>query len=173
VAVVTKLFGEAEIARRVDELAVEIAGLVHGEFTVLGILKGSFVFVADLVRALDRAGLQPRIEFIQLSSYGHAKESSGAVRLVGSMPPDMATGPVLVVDDIADTGRSLAYAKHLLEQRGATRVWTCALGDKPSRREVDFSADFVGFTIDDRFVVGYGIDHAEKYRYLPYIGTID
>ncbi len=173
VASVTRLFDETEIARRVEELAREIAAALSGDFIVVGLLKGSFVFVADLIRALDRNGLAPRVEFIRLSSYGHARESSGEVRLVGDVPADIAGRQVVMVDDIADTGRSLAFARTLLEERGAARVWTCALVDKPSRREIDFSADFIGFTIDDVFVVGYGIDYAEDYRHLPYIGVID
>lgn len=173
VAPVTRLFDETEIARRVDTLAGEIAAAITGDFIVVGLLKGSFVFVADLIRALDRNGLAPRVEFIRLSSYGHARESSGDVRLIGGVPADIAGRQVVLVDDIADTGRSLAFARTLVEERGAARVWTCALIDKPSRREIDFSADFIGFTIDDVFVVGYGIDYAEDYRYLPYIGVID
>ena len=173
VASVTRLFDETEIARRVDTLAREIAAALSGDFIVVGLLKGSFVFVADLIRALDRNGLTPRVEFIRLSSYGHARESSGEVRLIGDVPADIAGRRFLLVDDIADTGRSLAFARTLLEGRGAARVWTCALIDKPSRREIEFSADFIGFTIDDVFVVGYGIDYAEDYRHLPYIGVID
>ena len=170
---VRKLYSAEDIARRVDALAGEIAGAVSGDLTIVGILKGSFVFVADLARALDRAGLAPRIEFVRLSSYGQAKESSGEVRLIGDVPMDLGGRQVLLVDDIVDTGRSLAYARMLLLELGATWVWTCALVDKPSRREVAIAADFVGFTIADLFVVGYGIDHAEDFRYLPYIGTVD
>lgn len=172
-ASVTKLFGEKEIARRVDELAEEIAEVVAGDLVLVGLLKGSFVFMADLVRALGRAGLAPRVEFMRVASYGAAKESSGMVRLIGDAPADVKGRPVLLVDDILDTGRSLVFAHSLLLEWGASKVWTCALVDKPSRREVDCSADFIGFTIDDVFVVGYGIDYAEDYRHLPYIGAVD
>jgi hypoxanthine phosphoribosyltransferase len=172
-APVTKLFDEREIARRVEDLAAWIAGEIHGEFVVVGILKGSFVFAADLIRALDRAGCAPRVEFIRLSSYGHAKESSGDVHLIGEVPSEVAGRVVLLVDDVADTGLSLARARALLEEAGAARVWTCAAIDKPSRRRVDLTPDFVCFTIGDQFVVGYGIDHAERYRHLRYIGAID
>ncbi len=170
---VTKLYSEDEIARRVRELAAELAAGLEGEFTVAAVLKGSFVFAADLIRALDREGLAPRVEFLRLSSYGQAKQSSGEVRLIGDAPEDFAGRKVLLLDDIVDTGRSLAHARELILARGASQVLTVALLDKPSRREVEIAADFVGFTIEDLFVVGYGIDYAEDFRHLPYIGTVD
>lgn len=170
---VTKLFDADEIARRVDALAAEIAAAIPGAFVIVGLLKGSFVFMADLIRVLDGLGRAPRIEFLTLSSYGHARESSGEVRLIGEVPAELAGRTVLLIDDIADTGRSLAFARELVEAEGPSRVLTCTLVDKPSRREVDCPLDFVGFTIGDLFVVGYGIDWAEKYRHLPYIGAIE
>lgn len=170
---VRTLFDEAEIARRVAALASEIASVLPHEFTLVGLFKGSFVFVADLVRALDRAGAAPRVEFIGMSSYGQGKESSGEVRLVGELPTDLAGQSILLVDDILDSGRTLAFAKNLLLERGAARVLTCVLIDKPARRKVAITADYAGFTIGDLFIVGYGIDYAERYRHLPWIGTID
>jgi hypoxanthine phosphoribosyltransferase len=167
------LFSAAEIAARVDSLAGEIARALPADFVIVGLLKGAWVFVADLARALDRAGSCPEIEFIRLSSYGSAKESSGAVRLLGDVPAGLAGRPVLLVDDLVDTGRSIAYAATQLRQRDISNLWTCALLDKPQRREVEVALDFVGFTIDDVFVVGYGTDYAEKYRHLPYVGTLD
>ncbi len=167
------LFDEARIAERVDALAVDIASKLSGEFVVVGLLKGSFVFVADLVRALYRQGAEPRVEFMRLSSYGLEQQSSGEVHLLGDIPTDIAGREILLVDDIVDTGRSIAYAIALLEQREVGSLWTCALIDKPSRREVDVAADFVGFTIDDLFIAGYGIDYAEDYRYLPSIGVAE
>lgn len=172
-ASVTKLFDEAEIAGRVAGLAADIASALPEDVVAVGLLKGSFVFMADLVRALHRAGRAPTVEFMRLSSYGHGKESSGDVRLIGEVPAVVAGRAVLVVDDIVDTGRSLKRARELVSDAGAAKVWTCALVDKPSRREVACPLDFVGFTVGDVFVVGYGIDHAEKYRHLPYIGAID
>lgn len=166
------LYEAAEIERRVDELAREIAEALPKEFVVVGLLKGAFVFVADLVRALDKAGAHPKIEFMRLSSYGLAKESSGDVHLLGDIPTDVAGRHVLLVDDIVDSGRSFAYARALLEQRDIAKLWTCALLDKPSRREVEVATDFVGFTVDDVFIAGYGIDYAEQYRHLPYIGIV-
>lgn len=170
---VTRLFDESDIARRVEELADEIAGACPPDLMVIGLLKGSFVFLADLIRALDRAGRAPTVDFIWLSSYGHGRESSGSIRLIGNVPAGVAGRAILLVDDIADTGRSLAYARDLLAEAGATRIWTCALVDKPCRREIELAVDFVGFTVEDVFVVGYGIDYAEKYRHLRYIGAVE
>jgi len=170
---VAVLFDEAAIAGRVDQLAAAVAAGLPERFTVVGLLKGSFVFVADLVRALHRAGCAPRIEFMRVSSYGSGTKSSGIVSLMGDAPPGVRGEPVLLVDDIQDTGRTLAFTRDLLLERGAQRVWTCTLLDKPSRREVEGGeVDFVGFTIPDVFVVGYGIDYAERYRYLPFIGSV-
>ena len=167
------LFSEAEIAARVEALAGEIAETIPGDFVMVGILKGAAVFVADLARALHRAGARPEIEFMRLSSYGLAKVSSGEVRLLGDIPRDIEGRRVLLIDDIVDTGRSIACAAALLRQRKIGGLWTCALLDKPQRREVEAPIDFVGFRIEDVFVAGYGIDHAEKYRHLPYIGVVD
>jgi hypoxanthine phosphoribosyltransferase len=167
------LFSEAEIAARVEALAAEIARTIPDDFVLVGLLKGAAVFVADLVRALDRAGARPEVEFMRLSSYGAAKESSGEVHLLGDVPTDLAGRRVLLVDDIVDTGRSIAYAGALLRQREIVQLWTCTLLDKPERREVEVAVDFVGFRIGDLFVAGYGIDFAEKYRHLPYIGTVE
>ena len=167
------LFDEQEIAARVSALADEIDKAIGGEFVIVGLLKGSFVFVADLARALYRTGREPRIEFLRLSSYGLAKESAGEVHLLGDIPTDIAGRQILLVDDIVDTGRSIAYAVALMRQREVGALWTCALLDKPSRREVEVTLDLVGFTIEDVFIAGYGIDYAEQYRHLPYIGALD
>ena len=167
------LFTAAEIAARVDALAMEIAGTVPAEFVMVGLLKSAAVFVADLVRALDRAGVRPEIEFMRLSSYGLAKESSGAVQLLGDIPAGLAGRPVLLVDDIVDTGRSLAYAADQLSRRGIGNLWKCALLNKPQRQEVEVRIDFLGFSIGNVFVAGYGTDYAEKYRHLPYIGVVE
>ncbi|MGI9437365.1 MAG: hypoxanthine phosphoribosyltransferase [Geminicoccaceae bacterium] len=170
---IVTLFEEDRIAERVALLARDIVEALGSDLTVIGILKGSFVFMADLVRALDRAGALPRIELMRLSSYGRSMQSSGEVKLIGNTPDDFEGRPVLLVDDIVDTGLSLSYGRELLEGRNAKEVWTCALLDKPSRRKVDIKADFVGFEIPDVFVVGYGIDYAERFRHLPYIGRVD
>jgi hypoxanthine phosphoribosyltransferase len=167
------LFSAAEIAARVEALAVEIARALPADFVIVGLLKGAWVFVADLARALGRAGAGPEIEFMRLSSYGLTKQSSGAVQLLGDVPSGLTGRPVLLVDDIVDTGRSIAYAAAQLHQHRIGNLWICALLDKPQRREVEVAIDFVGFTIGDVFVVGYGTDHAEKYRHLPYIGAVE
>jgi len=140
---------------------------------VIGVLKGSFVFLADLVRALDLAGRPCHVEFLRLSSYGSKQKASGDVVLIGGYPDVNDDRTVLLVDDIVDTGNSITYARKLLEAGGTTKIMTCTLLDKPSRREVDVTVDFVGFTIPDEFVVGYGIDYAEDYRSLPYLGTVE
>src|SRR5215471_18625754 len=119
------LLSAAEIAARVDALAAEIARTLPAEFVMVGLLKSAAVFVADLARALDRAGARPEIEFMRLSSYGHAKESSGVVQLLGEIPAHLAGRPVLLVDDIVDTGRSIAYAAGQLRQHGVGKLWTC------------------------------------------------
>ena len=156
------LFSAAEIAARVDALAAEIARTIPAGFVMVGLLKGAVVFVADLARALDRAGARPEIEFMRVASYGLGKESGGVVQLVGDVPAGLAGRPVLLVDDIVDTGRSIAYAAGELRQSGVGGLWTCALLDKPQRREVQVTIDFIGFSIGDVFVVGYGTDYAEK-----------
>lgn len=170
---IKKLFEEAEIHRRVDELAAAITAALGPEFAVIGVLKGSFVFLADLVRALHQSGAAPRVEFMRLASYGQSRQSSGEVLLLGDAPRDFEGRAVLLVDDIVDTGLSLSFGRRLLEERNAFRVLTCALLDKPGRRKVEVAVDFVGFQIPDVFVVGYGIDYAEQYRCLPFIGKLD
>ena len=167
------LFTADQIAARVEVLAAQIAMTIPGDFVVVGLLKGAAVFVADLVRALDRAGAVPEIEFMRLSSYGLAKESSGTPRLRGEVPADLSGRRVLLVDDIVDTGRSLGHAAWLLRQRRIGSLWTCTLIDKPERREVAVGVDLAGFRIGDVFVAGYGTDYAEKYRHLPYIGIVE
>jgi hypoxanthine phosphoribosyltransferase len=130
---------------------------------MVGLLKGATVFVADLARALDRADARPEIEFMRLASHGLAKESSGTIQLLGDVPAGLAGGPVLLVDDNVDAAAEL-------RGRGIGELWSCALLDKPPRPEVEVALDFVGFTIGDMFVVGYGTNYAEKYPHLPYIG---
>lgn len=170
---VTPMFDSKQIAERVRQLAGQIASEISGDLVLVGLLKGSFVFIADLVRAMDEAGLAPQVEFMRVSSYGHSKESSGRVRVVCDLEADIDGAEVLLVDDIVDSGRSLMMTRDLLLERGAARVLSCTLLDKPSRRAVDCHADFIGFSIEDAFVVGYGIDYAEKYRHLPYIGVVE
>jgi hypoxanthine phosphoribosyltransferase len=170
---IRSLISSGEIGARVTALALEIVRAIPGDFVVVGLLKGAAVFVADLVRALDRAGAHPEIEFMRLSSYGFAKESSGTVHLLGGVEIDLVGRRVLLVDDVVDSGRSIAFAGDLLRRRGVGKLWICALIDKPGRRKVEVKVDFVGFPVGDVFIAGYGTDYAEKYRHLPYIGIVE
>ena len=168
-----QLISADAIAARVAGLAAEIARTIPDDFVVVGLLKGAALFVADLVRALDRAGALPEVEFMRLSSYGLATASSGRVQLLSDVESDLFGRRVLLVDDIIDTGRSIAYAARTLRRRGIGKLWSCALIDKPGRRQVAVTVDFVGFSVGDIFVAGYGTDCAEKYRHLPYIGIVE
>ena len=167
------LFSDAQIATRLRALVREMADGCRGEnLVIVGILRGSFIFLADLVRELYRQDVHPRIDFMTLESYGAGTESSGTVRVVKDVGMDVAGADVLVVDDILDTGRTLHFAREHLLARGARSVRTCALLDKPARRVVPFQADYIGFTIEDRFVVGYGLDFDGRYREVPHIACV-
>lgn len=164
-ATLTTLFDEKQIADQIESLADRIIADFGQEFLVVSILTGAFIFTADLVRALDRRGAMPRVEFIGLSSYGDGQTSSGRPQLFGRLPKVLEGDAVLLVDDVLDTGHTLVFANEHMIERGATPVRSCVLIDKTARREVPVSADYVGFTIDDGFVVGYGIDCAQRYRH--------
>jgi hypoxanthine phosphoribosyltransferase len=140
---------------------------------VIAVLKGSFVFAADLLRAMHTAGLAPEVEFISLSSYRDGTVSSGTVTILHDVESDVRGRDVVLVDDILESGRTLAFAKDLLAARGANRVLTCVLLEKPGKRAVSLDADFVGFVCPDLFVVGYGMDVAHAFRQLPYVGVIE
>ena len=133
-------------------------------------LKGAFIFLADLIRAIDGPA---SCDFIGLSSYGSGTRSSGALRITKDLEADLAGRYVVIVEDIVDTGRTLAEIQKMLRDRGPKVVRTVCLLDKPSRREVIVPVDYVGFTIEDRFVVGYGLDFNEQHRNLPYVGVIE
>lgn len=163
---------EPRLLARVGEMATEIAPRLAVDPVIVGLFKGGFVFTADLMRALSRHGITPRMDFMVLSSYGKGMESSGEVRVKLDCGEDLADKQVLLLDDILDSGQTLDFAKRHLLSKGAREVLTAVLLDKPERRKVDFRADFVGFTIPNAFVVGYGIDYAEKYRELPHIGVV-
>lgn len=166
------LFSADDIAARVDSLGREIAAHVDRDCLVIAVLKGSFVFCADLIRALHRAGLHPQIDFLTLSSYGTATTSTGAVKITRDISDDVRGKDVLLVDDILESGRTLAFAKSLLEGRGAKSVSLCVFLNKPNKRKVAIEADHVGFQCPDRFVVGYGLDYAHYYRELPFVGIL-
>ena len=170
---VSPLFGADEIAARVEVLAGEIAAVMPRDVLVVALLKGGFVFAADLIRAIHRADMRPRVDFMTLSSYGTGTTSSGKVAIGRDLSDDVRGQDVLIVDDILESGRTLAAAKNMLIERGARSLKLCVLLDKPGRRKVECQADFIGFTVPDRFVVGYGLDYAHLFRDLPYIGVIE
>jgi hypoxanthine phosphoribosyltransferase len=168
---IDQLISAKAIAARIESLAREIAAEFAGtdKLVVVGLLRGSFVFIADLVRELD---LPVEVDFLEASSYGDAMESSREVRILKDLRAAIEGRDVLVVEDIVDTGHTLAHVTKYLLTRRPGKLRTIALLDKPSRREVDFQADWIGFSIPDEFVVGYGIDFAQRNRNLPFIGKV-
>jgi hypoxanthine phosphoribosyltransferase len=159
------LFPREAVDRRVRELAGEISRDFAGrELLVVGVLKGAFVFMADLVRAMS---VPCCVDFVRLASYGAGSVSSGEVRITMDLEMPVAGRDVLVVEDIVDTGLTLCRLSEALRERGPASLKVCVFLDKTARRRVPFAADYVGFTIPDRFVVGYGLDWNEKYRFLP------
>jgi hypoxanthine phosphoribosyltransferase len=165
------LISEEEIQSRVLELAAQISNDYDGkgDIVLVGVLKGSFIFLADLARRLT---IPRTIEFIAVSSYGSGSKATGAVRLVMDVRGNIAGKHVLIVEDIVDTGHTLKYLIGMLESHLPTSVKTCALVRKAERAEVDVDVDYLGFDIGDEWVVGYGLDYAEQNRTLPYIGVI-
>jgi hypoxanthine phosphoribosyltransferase len=167
-----EIYSAGQIAARVRELGQQIAEDYRGRHLVLvPILKGSFLFAADLARAIDLHDL--RVDFLGLRSYGAGTETSGVVQITYDLTAPIADQDVLIVEDIVDTGLSMRYLLDNLATRHPRSVKLCALLHKPSRTRAKVPIDYLGFTIEDRFVVGYGLDHAEKYRNLPYIGVIE
>ena len=169
--VIDELISAKSIAARVETLAREITQHYAGtdKLIVVGLLRGSFVFIADLVRELD---LPVEVDFLEASSYGNGMESSREVRILKDLRGEIAGRDVLVVEDIVDTGFTLSHVVRLLQSREPKRLEVCALLDKPTRREVDIRATWTGFVIPDEFVVGYGIDFAQRNRNLPFIGKV-
>lgn len=167
------LYDEAAIAARNREMAQAIAATNPKDLLVVAVLKGSFMFAADLIRAMHQVGLSPQVEFVHLSSYRDATVSSGQVEILRDVQSDVRGRDVLLVDDILESGRTITFAKDLIAARGARAVMTCVLLEKPGKRAVAIEADFVGFTCPDFFVVGYGMDVAHSYRQLPFVGVIE
>ena len=165
------LINEDQIQSKINELAREISDDYKGveDLVMVGVLKGSFIFLADLARRLT---IPRSIEFIALSTYADSTETDGAVRLIMDLRRNIAGKHVLVVEDIVDTGHTLAYLLRNLEARRPASLKTCVLVHKPDRRQVDVPMDYLGFEIPDEWVVGCGLDWAEKHRTLPYIGIV-
>jgi hypoxanthine phosphoribosyltransferase len=166
-----RLYTAAEIAAAVDKIAAEVTRDYHDQCPVLlGILKGSFVFLADLIRRLD---FPLEVEFIRLSTYGPGRESCGQIKLMNTVRSTVGGRHVLVVEDIIDTGLTTAFVLGYLARKKPASLRLCALADKPSRRRVAIPIDYRGLTVPDRFIVGYGLDCAEQYRHLPDIYTLE
>lgn len=169
--VIEPLFTSEAIARRNDELADEIAKGPTRDLLVISILKGSFIFAADLIRSLHHAGLAPEVEFITLSSYGKGTVSQG-VKIIKDIDSDVHGRDVLLIDDILESGRTLQFARDLMYERGAANVSIAVLLDKSVKRQEKLEADYVGFECPDYFVVGYGMDVAYAFRELPFVGVV-
>ncbi|HEY1849257.1 MAG TPA: hypoxanthine phosphoribosyltransferase [Opitutaceae bacterium] len=164
------LFTEKEIKERVKGLAREIRHTYgEGEFTIVSIINGAVMFTADLMREIENP---VRLDCIRISSYANRTKSVGTPQIVHSLTIDVAKRHVLLIDDILDTGKTITLVSGLVQKLGPASLRTCVLLDKKGRREVPFDADFVGFRIPDKFVVGYGLDFAERYRNLPCIGVL-
>ena len=166
------IYSQAAIRERISLLAGEIAAVEMNNLLVVAILKGSFVFAADLIRALHDKGLSPQVDFLSLSSYRDGTTSGGRVDILRDVDLPVEGRDVLLVDDILESGRTLNFACELLRGRGAGQIKTCVLLDKPGRRAAQIDANFCAFECPDVFVIGYGMDKAYKYRELPYVGRI-
>jgi hypoxanthine phosphoribosyltransferase len=165
------LFSASAIASRNLELAKEIAGRNYNDLLVISVLKGSFIFAADLIRALHDAGISPEVEFIMISSYG-AGTTSGEIKVLRDIDSDVSDRDILLIDDILESGKTLKFVSELLLGRGAKSVSVAVLLDKRMRRQSKIEPDFTGFDCPDYFVVGYGMDAAYAFRELPYVGVV-
>lgn len=164
------LISEEEIVAKVKELGSAITADFEGkEVFFLGVLKGCFIFMADLLRSVD---LKCDMDFMAVSSYGNGTSTTGAVRITKDLNKDIEGKHLIIVEDILDSGVTLSYLKNYLSARKPASISIVTLLDKPERRKADIKADYFGFTVPDEFVVGYGLDYAEKYRNLPYIGVL-
>lgn len=165
------LLGASTIARRNLELAKEIAEKPSSNLLVVSVLKGSFIFAADLIRAMHDAGIEPDVEFIMISSYG-AGTTGGDIKLLRDIDSDVSGRDLLLVDDILESGKTLKFTRELMLSRGAARVSIAVLLDKRMRRTSNIEPDHVGFDCPDYFVVGYGMDVGHAFRELPYVGVV-
>lgn len=166
------LINEERLAARVRELGAVISedyGESGRKLLLISVLKGSVVFMADLMRAVS---IPIEVDFMSVSSYGSGTKTSGVVKIVKDLDIDMRGLDLLIVEDILDSGMTLSYLKQILQERSPHSIRICTLLDKPDRRTADIKADYIGFAIPDEFVVGYGLDYDEKYRNLPYVGVL-
>ncbi len=170
---ITPLITSEQVARRISLMANDITRQLPKDLMVIALLRGSFVFTADLIRAFYASGTKPQVDFMTLESYGSGLSSSGRVTLIRDITENVEGRDVLLVDDILESGRTLAFAKKLLEERKPKSLNIAVMLEKPGKRKAEVDADFVGFTIPDKFVVGMGLDYANFYRELPYIGVVE
>ena len=167
----TVMITQEEIYKRAEEIGAQITKDYEGEEVVIvGILKGAVLWMADVVKHIK---LDCTLDFMACSSYGASTQSSGVVRILKDLDESVEGKHVIVVEDIVDTGTTLKYLTHNLYERGAKSVKLCSLLDKPSGRKVELEADYVGFEVDDRFIIGYGLDYDQRYRNLPYISFLE
>lgn len=165
------LVSEEELKNKVKEMGAQISKDYEGkQLLLVSILKGSVVFMADLMRAIT---IHAKIDFMAVSSYGSGVKTSGVVKILKDLDQDLSGYDVLIVEDILDSGMTLSYLVELLKTRNPASVAICSLLDKPERHKVEIELKYKGFTIPDEFVVGYGLDYAEKYRNLPFVGILD
>jgi hypoxanthine phosphoribosyltransferase len=164
------LLSADQIQKRVTELAREIRGDFPGDLHLIAVLKGAFIFLSDLLRNMDG---HVSLDFMAVSSYAKSTTSSGQVRLLKDLDTSLDGRNVIIVEDIVDTGLTLTYLQDILRARNPRSLRTACLLSKPSRRKVDVQVEYIGFSIDDRFVVGYGLDYAEQYRNLPHIAVLE
>lgn len=169
--IVKVLYSEEQLKKRVEELGAEIFEQFKDKDPLfLGVLKGSCIFMADLVRACQ---IKSELEFIAVSSYQNGTKSSGVVQITRDLQQDITGRDIIVVEDILDSGNTLYFLKNYFLTKGAASVSVATLFDKPARRVKPIAADFAGFEVPDEFIVGYGLDYAQKYRNLPYVGVLD
>lgn len=166
------LLSPEQVSARISTMANEISHRLPQDLMVIALLRGSFVFTADLIRAFYATGVKPQVDFMTLESYGSGISSSGHVKLVRDISEDIAGRDVLLLDDILESGRTLSFARNLLMERAPKSINIAVMLEKPGKRKVEIDADYVGFEIPDQFVVGMGLDYANYYRELPYIGAV-
>lgn len=168
---ISVLISETEVNARISEMAEQLSSEYAGKTVhIIGVLKGSVFFMCELAQKMS---IPVTMDFMSVSSYGDARESSGVVKLIKDLDESIAGRDVVLVEDIMDSGRTLSYLMAILKERKPNSIKLITLLDKPERRVVDIQPDMTGFVIPDRFVVGYGLDCAQKYRNLPYIGVIE